>query len=143
LAVTLARLAPSDTWDTKNYWGGWAAFFGFAGAISVVFVIPVMVLMLRLRDWRVGYFLVGFYSIVAGVVFLGIVAIFDKNFRDSVLTRNGFMEALSILVAFATFGILLGAGLMTARARGIELVFGAKARSGSDAPQTHQSHLNV
>ena len=54
----------------KNYWGGWAVFFGFAGAISFAFVVPVMVLMFRLPDWRVGCFLVGFYSIVAGVIFL-------------------------------------------------------------------------
>jgi hypothetical protein len=128
LAVTFARLAPPESWDLTDYWPGWLLFFGIAGALSLAFVVPAILLMFCVSDWRIGYCLVIAYGLVTGGVFLGMVLYFDENFRGNIRTWNGVWEALSIVVAFVTFGIFFGAGLKAARNLGFELVVGRTRR---------------
>ena len=117
VSITCARLAPQPDWDNSSYWPAWAIVFASIAGASLLSVIPAMLAMFRLRDRRLGLYLLLGYGFVAGMTTLAIlIRVF--GFPGG----PGAWRAVAVVVVFVSLAGCLGLGMKAARDLGFELV---------------------
>jgi hypothetical protein len=118
VSVTFARMAPPSNWIFPGYWAVWAIVFACVAAASLLGVLPAMVLLLRWRNWPIGYCVFLLYGTVAGVTTVAILfAVLGPPGGPSPM-----WEVIGMCVMYISLAVFLGAGMAVARGYGYSLV---------------------
>jgi hypothetical protein len=136
VSITCARLAPPADWNVSGYWPVWAIVCAcFAGG-SALSIIPALLAIFRLRDWRIGLALLMLYGLVAGLVTLASIlkAFGAPGGPGPMWVRAGLVSVFVWLAGF------LAAPMIVARKLGFELVLSrsppAASLGGGGSPGT-------
>jgi hypothetical protein len=123
VSVTCARVAQPISADASAYWFAWAIALGCFAGVGLLGIVPALLAMFRLPDWRIGVFLLVLYGLVAGAAVIGtLTAIFGSPGGPSPQ-----WQLLSIVLVFVSLGACLGIAMKVARDLGFQLVIGSRS----------------
>jgi len=117
ISVTFVRLGRPTNVQPNDYWAVWSVAFLCFAAGGLLGVVPAMLLIFRVRDWRLGLAMFMLYGLVVSV---GIVGIFDAASP----TRPSVFDYVAMMVIFVSLATCLGAGIAVARLCGYSLIMG-------------------
>jgi hypothetical protein len=108
ISITFARLARPVSFSPDNYWAGWSIAFVFFACGGLLAIVPAMLLIFRVRNWRLGFGLLILYSLIFGIVVAGILDATNPG-------RSSAFDYVALITMFTSLAAFLGAGVVVAR----------------------------